>query len=95
MKKKIIFSFLVIIAIIFGMSIKAFATNYETAHYSFYLPNDYEADYENETKTESYNSYATDKFDSFTAVLFNAFHYDNLEPYTKTDLENHIKRIEK
>lgn len=95
MKKKFIVSFLFSVVMLYVMAIKVFATNYETSHYSFYLPNDYEVDYEKDSEKESYNSYATDKFDSFTAVMFNAFYYDNLESYEKTDLDSHIQRIKK
>lgn len=93
MKKKIISISLIIVFLLFVLQGVVSATNVDNAFYSFYVPNKYEAGYEDVDNDSSFKSYLCWHGDYLTSVSFSANKYSGNKPYTQTDLDNQIKII--
>ena len=95
MKKKIVSVLLIISFILVLVPKTSSAKDVNNSIYSFYIPNKYEAGYENVTKTSSFKSYHAYEGDDYTSITFSAYKYYNLKPYTQTDVNNRVSSIKK
>ncbi len=94
MKKKIISSILMVfILLAVVMPKNVWATNFNNSFYSYYIPNRYEAGYENVTSDSSFKSYRAYEGDVFSSISFSAYKFNFLKQYTTTDLNERIQLI--
>lgn len=93
MKRKIISILLIITLLIIFMPKKVSARTFENSFYSYYITNKYETNYDNIDNDSSFKSYIGYDGDYLTSIIFSAYKYYELKPYTQTDVNNAVKSL--